>query len=67
VKDFLLTLKADILGPLDESGEIALGLDILADTEVSGSLLDERVLDFLGSTSPALRERGGSGLLLSGL
>jgi hypothetical protein len=44
VKDFLLTLKADILRPLDESGEVALGLDVLADTEVSGSFLYERVL-----------------------
>jgi len=44
VKDLLLTLKADILGPFDESGEVALGLDVLADTEVPGPLLDERVL-----------------------
>jgi len=44
VQDLLLALKTDILGPLDEAGQVALGLDVLADTEVAGTLLDERVL-----------------------
>lgn len=44
VEDLLLALKADILGPLDEAREVALGLDVLADTEVLGALLDQRVL-----------------------
>lgn len=44
VQDLLLALKANILGPLDEAGQVALGLDILADTEVAGTLLEKRVL-----------------------
>jgi hypothetical protein len=44
VEDLLLALKTDILGPLDETGEVALGLDVLTDTEVTGTLLEERVL-----------------------
>ena len=44
VQDLLLALKADVLGPLDEAGEVALGLDILADTEVAAARLEERVL-----------------------
>ena len=44
VQDLLLALKTDILGPLDETGEVTLGLDVLADTEVTGALLQERVL-----------------------
>jgi hypothetical protein len=44
VEDLLLALKTDILGPLDETREVALGLDVLADTEVTGALLEERVL-----------------------
>ena len=30
VEDDLLALEADILGPLDEAGQVALGLDVLA-------------------------------------
>lgn len=44
VQDLLLALEADVFGPLDEAGQVALGLDVLADTEVAGTLLDERVL-----------------------
>ena len=44
VKDDLLALEADVFGPLDEAGEVALGLDILADTEVAAARLEERVL-----------------------
>lgn len=44
VEDLLLALKADILRPLHHAGHIALGLDVLADTEVAGAALDERVL-----------------------
>lgn len=49
VQDLLLALKTDIFGPLDEAGEITLGLDVLADTEVAGALLDERVLRTVSS------------------
>lgn len=44
VEDLLLALEADILGPLHHAGDIALGLDVLTDTEVAGALLNERVL-----------------------
>lgn len=44
VQDLLLALKTDILGPLDEAGEVATGLDVLADTEVASALLDKGVL-----------------------
>lgn len=62
LKDLLLSLEADILGPLDHAGDISLGLDVLADTVAAGSLLEERVLGGL-ATSLTLRERGGSDLL----
>lgn len=44
LQDLLLALEADILGPLHHAGQVALGLDVLANTEVAGALLDERVL-----------------------
>jgi hypothetical protein len=44
LEDLLLALETDILGPLNHARDIALGLDVLADTEVAGTLLDERVL-----------------------
>jgi hypothetical protein len=67
VQDLLLALKTNILGPLDKAAEVALGLDVLANTEVAGTLLDERVLGaLLARTSLALRVGEGGGLL-SGL
>jgi len=36
-----LSLNADVLGPLDESGEVACGLDVTTNTEVLGALLEE--------------------------
>ena len=44
VEDLLLALKADVLGPLNEAAEVALGLDVLANAKVAGALLDQRVL-----------------------
>lgn len=35
-EDSLLSLDTDVLGPLDESGQISDGLDITTDTEVLG-------------------------------
>jgi hypothetical protein len=49
LEDLLLALKADILGPLHHAGDIALGLDVLADTEVTGALFDQGVLAVLAS------------------
>ena len=42
-KDSLLSLEGDVLGPSDEPGEIPLGLDIIANSEVAGLALEERV------------------------
>ena len=44
----LLTLEPDVLGPLDETAQISLGLDVAADAEVAGSLLEEGVDHSLG-------------------
>lgn len=44
VQDLLLALQTDVLGPLDKAAEVALGLDVLANTEVTGTLLDKGVL-----------------------
>lgn len=62
LKDLLLSLEADILGPLDHARDISLRLDVLADAEVARSLLEKRVLGGL-LASLTLRERGGSDLL----
>jgi len=62
VEDDLLALEADILGPLDEAGEVSLRADVLADTEVLGGRLEERVLLSLGGLA---RREGSSGGLLS--
>jgi hypothetical protein len=43
-QNFLLALEADILRPLNHARQVALGLDILANAEVAGPLLKERVL-----------------------
>jgi hypothetical protein len=43
-KNALLSLDTDVLGPLDEAGKVADGLDVTADSEVLGRLLEERVL-----------------------
>lgn len=44
VEDLLLALKTDVFWPTHHAGEISCWLDILADTVVAGTLLDERVL-----------------------
>ena len=44
VQDLLLALQTDVLGPLDETAKVTLGLNVLANAEVAGALLDERVL-----------------------
>ena len=48
LENSLLPLEADVLGPLDEAAEVSLGLDVLADAEVAGSLLEQGVDDPLG-------------------
>lgn len=43
LQDGLLPLETDVLGPLDEAGQVALGLDVLTDAEVARALLEQRV------------------------
>lgn len=64
MKDDLLSLEADICGPLDEAGKVTLGLDISADAKVSRSGLEQRVFGSLGRLGGGERGRGG---LLRGL
>lgn len=44
VKDDLLALEPDVLGPLDEAGEVLLRGQVAADAERARLLLEERVL-----------------------
>lgn len=60
VKDNLLALEANVLGPLDEASQISLRADVLAYTKVFGSGLEERV--FLGLCLLAGAKRSGGGL-----
>lgn len=55
VQDDLLALEANVLGPLDESGEIARWLDLLANGEVLWTGLKERILLGLGRLGGAER------------
>jgi len=71
----LLSLELNVLGPLHESGQVALGWEIISNTKVSGSLFDKRVFGWSGglhllSTSFLSIVRSGllrSRLLLCGL
>lgn len=70
VEDLLLALKTDILRPLHHAREVALGLDVLTDTEVASPLLEEGVLWFgVLAKLRAFASRGVSGEItnLSGL
>ena len=50
-KDALLSLDADVLGPFDETGEVASWLDVTTDSEVAGVLGEEgALLVVLGGT-----------------
>lgn len=47
-KNFLLSLEEDVFGPFDDSGQVSLGADSVADLEVSGVGLEQGVSsDFL--------------------
>ena len=46
-KNSLLTLDADVLGPLDEAGEISLGLDVATDSKVTSILLEQGALNLV--------------------
>jgi hypothetical protein len=55
VKDDLLALKADIFGPLDEAVQVTGRLNVGANSEVAGLLLEERVGGLLGGSLLAER------------
>lgn len=59
----LLSLDSDVLGPLDESGEVSSGLDVTTDAEVSGRLLEKSVGGFGGLAGLS----GDNGTLRRGL
>lgn len=42
-KDSLLSLEGDVFRPLDETGQVAGGLNAVSHSEVAGTLLEERV------------------------
>jgi hypothetical protein len=44
VEDLLLALQSDVLWPFHHARQVAFGLNILADAEVTGSLFKKRVL-----------------------
>jgi len=48
VENLALALEADVGGPLDHAREVAVRLDVLADTVVTRAALDEGVLRGLG-------------------
>ena len=52
VEDLALALQPHVFGPLHHAREVAMGLDVLADAEVAGLALEERVLQ---SSTRALR------------
>jgi len=64
VENDLLTLKADVFRPFHEASQVSLGLDVLADTEVFGGRLEERVFCRLGRFGGS--ERSGRWLLSLG-
>ena len=47
----LLTLDANVFGPLDEASEISLGLDVATDSKVTSILLEQGALNLLGCAS----------------
>lgn len=46
-KNSLLTLDADVFGPLDEASEISLGLDVATDSKVTSILLEQGALNLV--------------------
>lgn len=66
IEDPLLTLETNIFGPLDITGEVALGLDILANAKIFRPLLDQRVGRWLLGGSRLDRVGRWGDLLASG-
>ena len=49
-KNSLLTLDANVFGPLDEASEVPLGLDVATDSKVTRILLEQSALVLAGTT-----------------
>jgi len=47
IQDRLLSLQSDVLGPTNETRQVSLGLDVLTDPEILGTLFEERIDEFL--------------------
>lgn len=67
VENLLLALEADILRPLHHARHVTLRLDVLADAEVAGPLLDKRVLRSRQHTRPGATKFCGAATYLGGL
>jgi len=67
-EDNLLSLKADVFWPFHKACKVSFGLNVLADGEIFGTSLKQRVLCSLGGLASAKRRRGGllSGSFLNG-
>jgi len=63
-KNSLLTLDANVFGPLDEASKISLGLDVTTNSKVTSILLEKRALDLIRA---ALGATAGSNNLLANL
>ena len=46
-KNSLLTLDADVFGPLNEASEISLGLDVATNSKVTSILLEQGALNLV--------------------
>ena len=49
-KNSLLTLDANVFGPLDEASEVSLWLDVSTDSKVTSILLEQWALNLAGSS-----------------
>merc|ERR1712115_773063 len=65
VEDLALALQADVLRPSHHARKVALGLDVLADTEVLRAALEQRVLRLLASDAGLGARVGRRGDLLA--
>lgn len=57
LQNHLLTLKADVFGPFHKSAQVTLGLDIVANAKVTGTLLNQRVAGGFGGFAFGERRR----------
>ena len=46
-----MPLQPDVVGPFEEAGEVALGLDVLSDAKICGPFLKQQIDHLLGLLS----------------